>query len=254
VAGRQFLEHQGNLLDQPSPASETGLSPDHNPQHVERRFHCPISFIVFSVFTGSGWRGRQGDRTMDPTLVLIAASTLATAAVGIFAVIRTNRLRAQLEDRILMLEMELSTVRRDFIDASATQAASQLPVTEGGAIDGYEQRILQPLTPNVDLDSGQISIQQQAPSTALVVADQVVTRPIAEIDSVGSSIAAMPSSLHPLRMRTWESPAPTQRAVRSGPLEEQVAINSLAKVGVALLVLGVAFLPWSSSNRLNSRR
>ena len=191
---------------------------------------------------------------MDPTLVLIAASTLATAAVGIFAVIRTNRLRAQLEDRILMLEMELSTVRRDLIDASATQAASQLPATEGGAIDGYERRILQPLTANVDLDSGQISIEQPAPSTALAVSDLVVSLPIAKTDSVGSSIAAMPPSLHPLRVRTWESPAPTQLAVRSGPLEEQVAINSLAKVGVALLVLGVEFLPQRSSNRMNSTR
>jgi len=192
---------------------------------------------------------------MDPVLVLIAASTLATAAIGIFAVIRTKRLRAQLEDRILMLEMELSTVRRDLIDASATQAASQLPATDGGAIDGYERRILQPLTANVDLDSGPISIQQPAaPSTALAVADQAVSRPIAEIKSVGSSIAAISPSLHPLRTGTWESPAATRRAVRSGPLEEQVAINSLTKVGVALLVLGVAFLPWGSSNQLNSTR
>ena len=193
---------------------------------------------------------------MDPILVFIAASTLVTAAIGILAVIRTNRLRTQLEDRILMLEMDLATVRRDTIEAPATEATPEIVTRDSAAIDAfaYEPRSVEALAAYVDVESEPISIVQPSPSTALAVVEPVATKPIAEIVSVGNAFAATPSPLLPLPSRTWEPPEVTRIAVQSRLLDEQMAMNSLAKVGVALLVLGVASLPWRQSNRLNPTR
>jgi len=192
---------------------------------------------------------------MDPILVLIAASTLVTAAIGILAVIRTNRLRAQLEDRILMLEMDLSTVRRDTIEAPATEATPEIVTKDSAAIDTflYEPRSVEALAANVDAESEPISTAQRSPSTALAVVVPVATKPIAEIVS-GNAVAATPWPLLPRRSRRFEPPEVTGIAVQSRQLDEQVAMNSLAKVGFALLVLGVASLPWRQSNRLNPTR
>ncbi|UWZ83727.1 hypothetical protein [Occallatibacter riparius] len=193
---------------------------------------------------------------MDPILVLIAASTLVTAAIGIFAVTRTNRLRTQLEDRVLMLEMELSTVRRDLLDASAREAASEAAATNGARINGFihEPRNVEILAASIDADSEPISTNHPSTSTALAVAEPVVINSIAEMVPDGNDIVAVPPPLHPQHPRSWEPPPVTELAVRSGPFDEQVAMNSLAKVGVALLVLGVASLPWRPSNRLNPTR
>ena len=185
---------------------------------------------------------------MDPILILIAASALITGAIGVFAVIRTNKLRAQLEDRILMLEMELSTVRRDLLDAAPSGPASEL--TDAAAIDGFidEPRVVEALSTNLELASESHSIEQPSPSTALAVPNAITTTPLAEMISAGTALATVPASLVP---RSWEGPG---LAVRSAPLQQEVVMNSIAKVGVVLLVLGVASLPWRPSNRPNPTR